>query len=47
MAVSVGHPNQSAPFRDKILALLGTGLSKTQIAEKVGCSYDGVDYWAR
>lgn len=47
MAVSVGHPNQSAPFRDKILALLGTGLSKTEIAEKVGCSYHGVDYWAR
>ena len=47
MAVSIGHPNQSAPYRDKILALLGTGLSKTQIAEKVGCSYHGVDYWAR
>ncbi|WP_374833895.1 hypothetical protein [Paenochrobactrum pullorum] len=47
MAVIIGHPNQSAPYRDKILALLGTGLSKTQIAEKVGCSYHGVDYWAR
>lgn len=47
MAVSIGHPNQSAPYRDKILALLGTGLSKTEIAEKVGCSYHGVDYWCR
>lgn len=47
VAVSIGHPNQSAPYRDKILALLGTGLSKTEIAEKVGCSYHGVDYWAR
>lgn len=47
VAVSIGHPKQSAPYRDKILALLGTGLSKTEIAEKVGCSYHGVDYWAR
>ncbi|HWD14340.1 MAG TPA: hypothetical protein VG519_13400 [Pseudochrobactrum sp.] len=47
VAVSIGHPNQSAPYRDKILALLGTGLSKTEIAEKVGCSYHGVDYWCR
>lgn len=46
-AISRGHPNQPAPYRDKILALLGTGLTKRQIAEKVGCSYHSVDYWHR
>lgn len=45
--VKIGHPNQNAPFRDKILALLGTGLTKGQIAAQVGCSYHGVVYWCR
>lgn len=36
-----------APYRDRIIPLLGTGLSKRQIAERVGCSVHGVDYWQR
>lgn len=36
-----------APYRDRIITLLGTGLSKRQIAERVGCSVHGVDYWQR
>jgi len=36
-----------APYRDRIIPLLGSGLSKRQIAERVGCSIHGVDYWQR
>ena len=36
-----------APYRDRIIPLLGKGLSKRQIAEKVGCSVHGVGYWQR
>lgn len=44
---AIAKPVSRAPYKDKILALLGTGLSKREIAEKVGCSVHGVDYWYR
>lgn len=50
MGATIDHEPMAktrAPYKEDILRLLPTGMSMSAIAEKVGCSLEGVKYWRR